>query len=348
VFFSLAFAALTPPSASAVVTIEWVQVGNPGNGADTATNCYSADCGSVPYSYSIAKYDTTNAQYAEFLNAVDRNGSNSLGLYNPSMSTDTNNGGIALVSANPSGSKYVVNSGFENKPVVYVTFYDAMRFANWLNNGQESGNTETGAYTLLDDPRNPVTPTNGLTVTRNPGANIFVPSENEWYKAAYYNPISQSYFAYPAGTNEPIACAPPGAIPNTANCEDVVGTLTDVGAYTGSASPYGTFDQGGNVYQWNEQMVPYQWDQHLVITGSDRGLRGGSWSYYAYALAGASADLGSPTIEGNYIGFRVASISANGQSIANAQALDCGTGPELAMVAPLLMWLRSKRRHLTP
>ena len=54
------------------------------------------------------------------------------------------------------------------------------------------------------------------------------------------------------------------------------------------------------------------------------------------------------TIKGNYIGCRVTSISANGQPIANAQALDCGTGPELAILPPLLMRVRSKRRQLTP
>ena len=82
------------------------------------------------------------------------------------------------------------------------------------------------------------------------------------------------------------------------SCGNVAGTLTDVGACTGSASPYGSFDQGGNVYQWNEQMVAYPRDQHLVSTGSDRSLRGGSWSHYVYALAGASADLGSPDDQG--------------------------------------------------
>ena len=34
-------------------------------------------------------------------------------------------------------------------PVNYVDFYDALRFANWMNNGQGNGDTETGAYTLL-------------------------------------------------------------------------------------------------------------------------------------------------------------------------------------------------------
>ncbi|HME68324.1 MAG TPA: SUMF1/EgtB/PvdO family nonheme iron enzyme [Myxococcota bacterium] len=216
----------------------------------TASNCFGANCGSVPYTYYISKYDTTNAQYAEFLNAVDPGGSNALTLWNPNMQTDTNDGGISFVSGNASGSKYVVNSGFANDPVVYVNFYDALRFANWLNNGQGSGSTETGAYTLMGGTPSP---SNGLTVTRNAGAAIFLPSENEWYKAAYYNPISGSYFAYPAGTSTPTVCAAPGATPNTANC--IPGgpiKVTNVGAYTGSASPYGTFDQGGNVFQWNE------------------------------------------------------------------------------------------------
>jgi len=274
------------------------------------------------------------------LNAVDPNGSNSLGLYNPSMSTDTKNGGISLVSANASGSKYVVNSGFSDAPVVYVNFFDALRFANWLNNGQGSGGTETGAYTLLGGTP---TPTNGVTVARNPGATVFLPSENEWYKAAYFDPTSQSYFAYPAATDAPMGCAAPGTTPNSANCGNVVGTVTNVGAYTGSPSPYGTFDQGGNVYQWNEQIVAYQWDDQFAVTASDRGLRGGSWSYYSFPLAASSTDIAPPTTEGNYIGFRVATTAPTGQALADGQGLACGTGPQLAMVVPFLVWLRSRR-----
>ena len=236
------------------VNIDWVQVGNPGNAPDTASNCSAfivaqdPNCGSVPHTYYISKYDTTNAQYAEFLNAVDPTGSNTLGLYSAGMGTDPNNGGIT--NSGPSGSVYQVKTGFASDPVVYVSFYDALRFANWLNNGQGSGSTETGAYTLLGGTP---TPSNGPTVTRNLGAITVVPSENEWYKAAYYNPATSSYFQYPTSSNTVPTCAAPGATPNTANC--IPGgpiKVTNVGAYTGSASPYGTFDQGGNVFQWNE------------------------------------------------------------------------------------------------
>jgi len=293
---------LSGPNGIAVVPepampMSWVPVGNPGNAADTATNCYSANCGSVPYSYYISKYDTTNAQYAAFLNAVDPGGSNTLGLWNSNMQTDTSNGGISFVSGNPSGSKYVVNSGFGNYPVVYVSFYDALRFANWLNNGQGNSSTETGAYTLLGGTP---TPSNGGTVTRNPGAVTVLPSENEWYKAAYYNPNTQEYLAYPTGTNISTVCAMPGTTVNTANCSPGgPGQVTSVGAYTGSANPYGTFDQGGNVYQWNEQ----------IVSGSNRGLRGGSWDDNATVLAASFPGSSFPGHEFANFGFRVATLA---------------------------------------
>jgi len=288
----------SPRAASAFVSIDLVQVGNPGNAADTASNCLNspANCGSVAYTYFISEYDITNAQYAEFLNAVDPNGSNTLALWNTYMSSDPTFGGISLVSGNASGSKYVVNPEFANAPVLYTTFYDTLRFTNWLNNAQGSGDTEKGAYTLLGGTP---TPTNGFTVTRNAGAMIFLPSENEWYKAAYYDPISGTYFAYPAGTSTPTVCAAPTATPNCANCGGIVGERTNVGAYTGSASPYGTYDQGGNVYQWNEEII-----------GANRGIRGGSEGGDASFLAASSPQFFVPAFEINSVGFRVASLVA--------------------------------------
>ena len=279
------------------VTIDWVAVGNPNNLADTpSTNCVAAaNCGSVDHAYSISKYEVTNAQYAEFLNA--KASSDPLGLYNESMNSDASNGGIT--QSGVSGSfTYAVKLGFENKPVTYVSFYDALRFSNWLHNGKGNAPTETGAYTLLGGT---ATPSNGLTVTRNtgpgPGAITFLTSENEWYKAAYYSP-GGVYFNYPAGDDATITCALPGATANTANCNYVVVAVTEVGAYTGSASPSGTFDQGGNVWEWDEE----------IISGSYRGLRGGGWGGNASYLAASYSDYNAPAGEGGSVGFRVASL----------------------------------------
>ena len=96
-------------------------------------------------------------------------------LYNTFMSTDAN-GGINFNAGSADGSKYEIKLGRDNNPVVYVSFFDAMRFTNWLQNGQGSGSTESGVYTIG----------NGVNETRNPSAAYFVPSEDEWYKAAYH------------------------------------------------------------------------------------------------------------------------------------------------------------------
>jgi sulfatase modifying factor 1 len=285
----LGLAVLAGPASA--VTIDWVVVGDPGNAADTpSTNCYAANCGSVADPYLISKYEVTNAQYAEFLNL--KAAADPLTLYNTNMGSNAQ-GGIAR-SGISGGYTYTVKPGFADKPVNYVSFYDSLRFTNWLNNGQGSADTETGAYTLLGGT---ATPSNGTTVLRNPGANIFLPSENEWYKAAYYDGLSATYFDYPAGTNTPTVCAAPTGAANRANCNFAVGGLTNVGAYTGSASPYGTFDQGGNVAEWNEQ-----------IDGSRRGFRGGNWIVVAGSLAASLRTSNEPIVEGDGFGFRVASV----------------------------------------
>lgn len=134
----LGLLAVLPTTSQAVVTLDWAYVGNPGNPND------STGYGGVGYGYYIGKYEVTNAQYAEFLNAVDSVGTNPNGIYNASMSSDVR-GGISFNAGAAAGSKYEVKTNMGDKPVNYVSFVDAMRFSNWLNNGQGSGGTESGA-----------------------------------------------------------------------------------------------------------------------------------------------------------------------------------------------------------
>ena len=260
-------------SASASITMDWVNVGNPGNAADPATGSLY---GAVAYAYQIGKHEVTNSQYGAFLNA--KGASNSGAIYNSSMT------GTGITQTGSSGNfSYSVTSGFENKPVVYVSWFDAARFANWMMNGQGSGDMETGAYTL-----------NGATsgiITANIGAQVYLPSEDEWYKAAYYSAANTSYSLYPNGQNT-ITTA-------DANYDFAVNSTTDVGIYSGDGSSYGTFDQGGNVWEWND----------AVIIGSSRGLRGGSFNANEINLRAAHRfGLSDPTDETSVIGFRVASV----------------------------------------
>jgi formylglycine-generating enzyme required for sulfatase activity len=122
--------ALVVSSTAQAVTIDWVTVGNPGNAADTQVmNDLTTGYGSVGTTYRIDKYEVTNAQYTEFLNAVAATGQlDPTALYNTSMGSDVR-GGIARAVSGPN-YVYTVKADMGNKPVNFVSFYDALRFAN--------------------------------------------------------------------------------------------------------------------------------------------------------------------------------------------------------------------------
>jgi formylglycine-generating enzyme len=277
--------------ASASISIATVPVGNPGNAADTT------GFGSVAYSYNIGEYDVTSSQYTAFLNAVAA--TDTYGVYNSSMA-GTTDGNPGIIQSGSSGSyTYSVAAGRGNYPVTDVTYWDTTRFANWLDNSQPTGaegagTTETGTYTL--------TPTGiaNNTVTRNANYTWAVTSENEWYKAAYYTPAggtgnsNPNYWLYPTQSNT--------ISPTQANYYDPPtneGTdTTPVGSYPYS-SYYGTYDQGGDVFQWNES----------IYYGSFRGLRGGSFGSTDSTLQSGFYSYDNPTDDYySYIGFRVSQV----------------------------------------
>ena len=282
-------------SSASAVAMDWTFVGDPNNACDTRLG---GSCnGAVGYSYRIGTYEVTNAQYTEFLNA--KAASDPLGLYNGEMGASR--GGITR-SGNPESYSYSTVVGREDVPVSFVSFYDALRFANWMNNGQGSADTENGAYTLLGGTP---TPTNGNEITRNAGATIALTSEDEWHKAAYYDPLSASYFEYPAQSNTQTTCAAPTGALNSANCNSAVGDFTAKGSYTNSASPYGTFDQGGNAWEWNETLFVFYPPDPPGDASYARGLGGGNIFLQASYLGAWGRYANNPAGEDYHAGIRL-------------------------------------------
>jgi formylglycine-generating enzyme required for sulfatase activity len=287
-------------SAASAVDVEVVSVGNVGNSADTT------GYGAVDYAYNIGKYEVTAGQYTDFLNAVAA--TDAYELYNTSMTTDTSGYGCNIVRSGSAGSyTYSVATAWANRPVNYVGVGDAARFANWLHNGQPTGlqnstTTEDGAYFLNGATGHDLR----LVMTRQADWKWALPSENEWYKAAYHKNDGDTgnYFDYPTSSS----VTPSSALgsPDPGNSATYYGPggftspsyyRTEVGDHENSESPYDTFDQGGNVNEWAEAADGY------VFT-----YRGGCFATNATPLLTSYAVDGYGTTEIYKTGFRVTSI----------------------------------------
>jgi len=316
--------------------IEWVTVGDPGNTADTDPSGF----GAVATSFRIMKYEFTNQLYTEFLNSVDQNGTNPYSVYNTNMGSNAR-GGISFTSGNASGSKYATKSNMGDKPVNYVSWFDAARVSNWLMNGAtNSSSTETGAYTLVSGQ------TSGTAPAVNPGATFYIPTEDQWYKAAYYkgggtnagywDNATQSNTAPTAVTAGETGIGSAGSTGNFANYDRAAdwnsqnGNVTTVGT-NGGPSFYGAFDMSGNLFEINDL---------TGAAGSTRGARGVGWP--GTSVSSSDSLYGDPSFEGNSIGFRLASPVSGPSGVPEIDP--AGIGSVLALVGGALGLLERRRR----
>ena len=273
-----AFTIITQPSAQAdtfgsganTFEISFVNIGDVGNAADTT------GYGAVPYEYRIGKYEISQ-------DAI----------------TKATASGMADVTAGPWTS---------NQPAATISWYDAAAFVNWLN-------TSTGHQAAYDltfssswsmnmwDSANAWT-LGGTNLYRHKDAYYFLPSETEWYKAAYYNPEGANYYLYPTASDIAPNPVTSGADAGTAVYQFSTSTPPAGVDVAGGLSRYITMGQGGNVWEWNESAF----DGANDLTTEDRSVRGGGRDNTANDLRSTDRGIAVPYLEDNNIGFRVASV----------------------------------------
>lgn len=231
--------------------------------------------GCVPYAYEIAKYAVTNADWCAFLNAVGAEVVARHKLYHKDMTTAIL-GGIDVADGRCSPK-----AGWEKKPVVYVNYLSLLRYCNWL----QTGETETGAYDLTVMPPR-----------RQKGARYFLPTADEWYKAAYYDCSNNGvkYWKYPTCTNEIPSqaqanfergdCFSPAALTPCGTQANTYFYFADVDAFSDCPSPWGAVQMGGNAWEFLENV----WERSPGVY--ENTLRGGSFGYTETGLDRGNTD----------------------------------------------------------
>jgi hypothetical protein len=258
--------------------MEFVTIGNPNNAADTTGTPNPA--GAVAYEYGIGKFEVSEDIITKF------DGSTGFG-----MTTDER--GAA-------------------KPATSVSWNQAARFVNWLNTSTGNqvaykftsghGNANIALWASGDagyDASNPY---------RNSLAKYVLPSYNEWYKAAYYDPNKSGgagYWDYATGSDTAPTAVASGTDANTAVYNGQSGPA-DVDQ-AGGLSPYGVMGLGGNVFEWEES----SFDLANSSGSSSRGFRGGNWGNFFSGISSAARNEGDPSGEYNFVGFRVVSLPSS-------------------------------------
>jgi formylglycine-generating enzyme required for sulfatase activity len=257
--------------------IEFVSIGTPSNPADVTGNPNPA--GRVDYAYRIGKHEISRDMIAK---ANDAGG---LGLTLDSM-------------------VFVDGGARDDMPATGISWFEAARFVNWPNTNTSHAPAykfSRGTFQLWQ-PGDPGY--NASNPFRNSQARYVLPSSNEWYKAAYYDPAAGVYYDYPTASNT----APVAADSGTGNDTAVWGQALSQGpadiALAGSFSSYGTIGQVGNVWEWEET----DFDLLNDSSSSGRGVRGGAWEDTADSLLSSTRPNILPGTQLFNIGFRVVSV----------------------------------------
>jgi hypothetical protein len=253
------------------LAIDFAYVGNAGNGNDSGSSgIYSSLYGAVDYDYR--------------------------------MSITEISASMLFTAGLPSGS------WLGNQPAT-INWFQAASFANWLNTStghQPAYQLNAGLTALALWSSGEAWQTGGENLYRHKDAHYFLPSEDEWYKAAYHqnNGATADYWDYATSSNSvPTAVASGSATGTAVYHRGSFSTPSDV-EISGGASAYGTIGQGGNVWEWTESANDGSND-----SGSEyRAFRGGFWNSNESNLRASTRNYNAPSVIDYSVGFRVASV----------------------------------------
>jgi formylglycine-generating enzyme required for sulfatase activity len=200
-------------------------------------------------------------------------------------------------------------TGTTNVPTNNVSWYEAAQFVNWLNTntGHQAAYNFTGTqgtsnYTLTTWGSGEA---DGTNLYRNKAAYYYLPTENEWVKAAYWNGTTATLQTYATKAGQTLFQG--NGTNGGWNYYDTGYATEPYGPWnvgSGSEELNGTYDMMGNVMEWLES--PLNSGDYDV--GSSRGVRGGAWSSNSDVLAASNRPGYGPSFELNGVGFRVASV----------------------------------------
>ncbi len=247
--------------------IDFVTIGDVGNPNWTGGGTYHNNRGRVDYEYKIGKFEVTTSQWVEFVNAaLDRPPADRI----PWVVTPFGWGATSMTPLNSGGRRYRVLAGGEMIPAGGITWRSAAVYCNWLHNGKsfERSAFLNGAYDIstFDDG-----PTYTDQVTRSPGAQYWIPSLDEWMKAAHWDPVKANadgavggWWFYSNRSDTAPVYGPPGVLVNgrlaeaNSNWSDFnypgYNPFTvPLGAYPQTMSAYGLLDLAGGTSEWLEE-----------------------------------------------------------------------------------------------
>ncbi|MEO1585236.1 MAG: SUMF1/EgtB/PvdO family nonheme iron enzyme [Planctomycetota bacterium] len=291
---------------------DFVTIGDAGNDPWMGTDVTGriTNPGAVNYEYRIARFETRTSQFIEFMNVIGSIDPNRASIVAPTFWG-------ASGSFQPDGTVRFTQFSEESGdyPVVGISWRLAARYANWLHNDKAAtaDAINFGAYDTTTFESDPDTGDLLDQVSRSPDARYWIPSLDEWFKAAHYDPNRNGpgeggYWDFPNGNNEPLTPGLPGEPgAETSYRVDEAGfnELTiPVGAYPETQSPWGLLDVSGGATEWTETYLPGQEQRTRIwggsLAGEDRGLL---TNEDAIGFIGAD----SPQIPGGRVGLRIAS-----------------------------------------